>query len=68
MKLRRRTSLPWWEVDAATTNSIDRRVEMKEISFIWMAILLTVASTAFAQDVRYNFDIDQEYGDIDEKY
>jgi hypothetical protein len=33
-----------------------------------MAILLTVASTAFAQDVRYNFDIDQEYGDIDEKY
>ena len=29
---------------------------MKKISFIWMAILLTIASTAFAQDVRYNFD------------
>ncbi len=29
---------------------------MKKISFIWTAILLTIASTAFAQDVRYNFD------------
>jgi hypothetical protein len=34
---------------------------MKEISFIWMAILLTVASTAFAQDVRYNIDKNSDF-------
>jgi hypothetical protein len=34
---------------------------MRKISFIWMALLLTVASTAFAQDVRYNFDKDTDF-------
>lgn len=34
---------------------------MKKISFIWMAILLAVASTAFGQDVRYNFDKDSDF-------
>jgi hypothetical protein len=29
---------------------------MKKILFIWMAVLLVVASAAFGQDVRYNFD------------
>lgn len=29
---------------------------MKKILFIWMAVLLMVASAAFGQDVRYNFD------------
>ena len=34
---------------------------MKKISFIWMALLLTIASTAFGQDVRYNFDKDTDF-------
>ncbi len=34
---------------------------MRKISFIWMAILLTVASTTLAQDVRYNFDKDSDF-------
>jgi hypothetical protein len=34
---------------------------MKKISFIWMALLLTVASTALGQDVRYNFDKDTDF-------
>jgi len=34
---------------------------MKKVSFIWMAILLVVASTAFGQDVRYNFDKDSDF-------
>jgi hypothetical protein len=34
---------------------------MRKISFIWMALLLMVASTAFAQDVRYNFDKDTDF-------
>ena len=34
---------------------------MKKISFIWMALLLTIASTAFSQDVRYNFDKDTDF-------
>jgi hypothetical protein len=34
---------------------------MRKISFIWVALLLTVASTAFAQDVRYNFDKDTDF-------
>ena len=35
---------------------------LKRISFIWMAILLTVASTTpSAQDVRYNFDKDSDF-------
>lgn len=34
---------------------------MRKISFIWMAIVLTVASTTLAQDVRYNFDKDSDF-------
>jgi Domain of unknown function (DUF4136) len=34
---------------------------MKRISFIWMALLLTIASSAFCQDVRYNFDKDTDF-------
>src|ERR1700741_96737 len=34
---------------------------MKKIWFIWMALLFTVASTAFGQDVRYNFDKDSDF-------
>ncbi|MGC1298685.1 MAG: DUF4136 domain-containing protein, partial [Alloacidobacterium sp.] len=34
---------------------------MRKVSFIWMAILLTVASTTLAQDVRYNFDKDSDF-------
>jgi hypothetical protein len=34
---------------------------MKKISFIWMAVLLTIASTAFGQDVRYNFDKETDF-------
>jgi Domain of unknown function (DUF4136) len=34
---------------------------MRKVSLIWMALLLTVASTAFAQDVRYNFDKDTDF-------
>jgi hypothetical protein len=34
---------------------------MRKISFIWMALLLTIASTAFGQDVRYNFDKDTDF-------
>jgi hypothetical protein len=34
---------------------------MKKISFIWIAVLLTVAITAFGQDVRYNFDKDTDF-------
>src|SRR5580693_6920277 len=34
---------------------------MKKISFIWMAVFLIVASAAFGQDVRYNFDKDTDF-------
>ncbi len=34
---------------------------MKRISFIWMALLLTIAGSAFGQDVRYNFDKDTDF-------
>jgi len=34
---------------------------MRKISFVWMAILLMVAGTAFAQDVRYNFDKNTDF-------
>lgn len=34
---------------------------MRKISFIWMAVLFMVASAAFGQDVRYNFDKDTDF-------
>jgi Domain of unknown function (DUF4136) len=34
---------------------------MKKISFIWMAMLLMVAASAFGQDVRYNFDKNTDF-------
>jgi hypothetical protein len=34
---------------------------MKKVSFIWLVILLGVASAAFGQDVRYNFDKDSDF-------
>ena len=34
---------------------------MKKISLIWMAVLLTIATTAFGQDVRYNFDKETDF-------
>ena len=34
---------------------------MRRISFIWMAVLLTIASSALGQDVRYNFDKDSDF-------
>jgi hypothetical protein len=40
---------------------MDRRLDMKKISFILMALLLTFAGKAFSQDVRYNFDKDSDF-------
>ena len=40
---------------------MDRRFDMKNISLIWMAVLLTIATTAFGQDVRYNFDKETDF-------
>ena len=40
---------------------MDRRFDMKKISLIWMAVLLTIATTAFGQDVRYNFDKETDF-------
>jgi hypothetical protein len=34
---------------------------MKKISFVWMAVLLMIASSAFGQDVRHNFDKDTDF-------
>lgn len=34
---------------------------MKKLSFIWMAMLLMLAGSALAQDVRYNFDKDTDF-------
>jgi len=34
---------------------------MKRISFVWMALLLTIASSALGQDVRYNFDKNADF-------
>jgi hypothetical protein len=34
---------------------------MKKISFVWIAVLLTIASTALGQDVRYNFDKESDF-------
>ncbi len=34
---------------------------LKRISFICMALLLTIAGSAFSQDVRYNFDKDTDF-------
>ncbi|HYK34724.1 DUF4136 domain-containing protein [Alloacidobacterium sp.] len=34
---------------------------MKKISFIWMALMLMLVSSAIAQDVRYNFDKDTDF-------
>lgn len=34
---------------------------MKRNLYIWMALLLTIAGTAFSQDVRYNFDKDTDF-------
>jgi hypothetical protein len=40
---------------------MNRRIDMKKISLIWMAVLLTIATTAFGQDVRYNFDKETDF-------
>ena len=40
---------------------MDRRFDMKNISLIWMAVLLTIATTAFGQNVRYNFDKETDF-------
>ena len=34
---------------------------MKRLNFAWMAVLLMIASTAFGQDVRYNFDKNTDF-------
>jgi Domain of unknown function (DUF4136) len=34
---------------------------MKKFSFLWMAVMLMLASVALAQDVRYNFDKDADF-------
>jgi hypothetical protein len=34
---------------------------MKRLHFAWMAVLLMIASTAFGQDVRYNFDKNADF-------
>ncbi|WP_158752137.1 DUF4136 domain-containing protein [Acidobacterium sp. S8] len=34
---------------------------MKRISFIWLALLFTIASSALGQDVRYNFDKNADF-------
>jgi len=34
---------------------------MKKLSFVWAALLLMIAGTALAQDVRYNFDKDTDF-------
>lgn len=34
---------------------------MKRVYFAWMAVLLMIASTAFGQDVRYNFDKNADF-------
>jgi hypothetical protein len=40
---------------------IEGRLHMKRLYFAWMAVLLVIASTAFGQDVRYNFDKNADF-------
>jgi len=40
---------------------IEGRLHMKRLHFAWMAVLLMIASTAFGQDVRYNFDKNADF-------
>src|SRR5215469_1156010 len=40
---------------------IEGRLHMKRLNFAWMAVLLMIASTAFGQDVRYNFDKNTDF-------